>query len=131
MSTRKASIKDQEAIEQRVMAVMDDLIEQFKLDWWRVRVRFDPRIDGDERVVCDTTADWEYRQVGFVWSLFQLPSLTDEELHAIAVHEIVHMLMSPIWNELSEPQQTRLHKNNELATENIARVISHVLKAAD
>lgn len=126
MSAKK-SIRDQEALEQRCIDVVDRLIKELDLGWLKVRVSFDPRNEDTERILCEAKSDWEYRQVVFIWNLHQVASATDEELEETGVHELVHALNNPLWSSLTTAQQERFSKLNELATENVARVISHLL----
>lgn len=123
----KPSIRNQAEIEQRVCDLVTRLAAEFDLSWVTLHNRFDPTI-GDDRVLCTTTCDWEYRQASFTWSLIQLASTEDEELELIAIHEIVHVLNAPVWESLTPKEQNRLGKLNELSTENITRVIAALMK---
>lgn len=103
--------------------------------WLYINVGFDSKhADGEDgRIACTTVADWEYRQVGFVWNLPIVATLTDEDLRDTALHELVHALIAPLWDCVPENKQSDkfIGKLNELATENITRVIKHVLEVAD
>jgi hypothetical protein len=123
----KSSIRDQPLIEARVQDMVDRLAEALDLGWLKITLKFDPRNLDTDRVLCEALSDWEYRQVSFLFNLHQLASTPDEELQDTIVHELVHALNSPIWSSLTNKQQDRHAKLNELATENCARVINHLL----
>lgn len=125
----KSGIRNQEKIEQRVNDLVERLVTDFDLSWIIFKNSFDPAIDGD-RVVCQTFCDWEYRQATFKWNTHQLSSMTDEDVEVTAVHEIVHVLNVCLWESLPDKYQNSHNKLNELATENVARLISHLYKGA-
>ncbi len=122
-------LRNQDDTEARVTALVARLVRDFDLGWMTFRNSFDPRIDGD-RVVCDTACDFEYRQATFVWNSHQVATMLDDELEQTAIHEVVHCLNAALWESLSENQKNKLSKLNELATENVARVIIHLYKGA-
>ena len=99
--------------------------------WLNITVRFNEGLDDDERVVCRCVADWEYRQASFIWNLQAIAALNDRDLNETAQHELVHALIAPLWCELSDKQQAKLGKLNELATENVARALRHLMEEAD
>lgn len=121
----KSSIRDQAAIEQRVNDLITRLSADFDLAWITLHNRFDPK--NEDRILCTTLCDWEYRQASFTWSLPQLAIISDEDLEVVAIHEIVHVLNAPVWESLTPKEQDRLGKLNELATENVTRVIAHLI----
>jgi hypothetical protein len=121
----KSHIRDQDEIEQRIRDLMDRLVEQMDIGWLKVTNAFDTGTE--DRVICTTVCDWEYRQASFKWSLVQAATMTDADLQLAAVHELVHCLNASIWLSMSPKQQDRYAKLNELATENVARCISHLL----
>lgn len=100
--------------------------------WLNIVVGWDYN-HSEERVACETNADWEYRQVSFKWNLPLVASLTDDDLNETAVHELIHALIAPLWDCLTDKQQAKKHtgKLNELATENVARVITHLMREND
>ena len=124
-----SSIRDQNLLEERVTTLMDRLVKDLDLGWLRVTNKFDPCNLDTDRVLCETKADWEYRSATLLWNLHQVASTPDEYLEATAIHELVHALNSPIWESLTGPQQEKLQPLNELATENVARVIHHLLES--
>lgn len=103
--------------------------------WLYITVAFDPKhADGEDgRVACTTTCDWEYRQVSFLWNLPIVATLTEQDLHDTALHELVHALIAPLWDCVREEDQENKHigKLNELATENVTRVIRHIMEVAN
>lgn len=120
-------IKDQEQIEQRILNLMDFLSLRFDIGYLKLNNSFSSKAQDADRIVCETLCDWEYRQATFVWNLHQVASMPDKALRDFAVHEIIHVLIAPLFNELPVTQQNKLAKNHELATENVARVISFVM----
>ena len=121
-------IRDQSIIEDRVTALITRLSADFDLGWVTIHNRFDPKTD--DRVICATLCDWEYRQASFTWSLPQLAIISDEDLELCAIHEIVHVLNASVWESLTPKEQDRLGKLNEYSTENISRVIAHLYKGS-
>jgi hypothetical protein len=120
------TIRDQGKVEQRIIRAVAAMCDEFDLGWLKVKNKFDARSDAD-RVICETVADWEYRQTTFVWSLHMVAALPDEELDATIMHELVHVLIAPLWSSLTVPVQEKLHHHNELSVENVCRVIEYIL----
>ena len=121
------AIRDQAKIELRINALTVRLAADFDLGWMTFKNSFDPSIDGD-RIVCQTFCDWEYRQATFKWNAHQLASMSDAEVEETAIHEIVHCLNACLWESLPDKYQNSHNKLNELATENISRLITHLYK---
>ena len=126
----KSGIRDSMLIEARTTDIVERLCAAFDLGWMKVNVSFDPKNDDTDRILCETLCDWEYRQVTFRWNLHQLASTNDEDLELTAIHEIVHVLYDPVYSALTDSQRAKFHKLNEMSTENIARVISALLRRA-
>ncbi len=120
-------IRNQAEIESRINAIVTRLVADFDLAWMTFKNTFDPAIDGD-RIVCQTFCDWEYRQASFKWNAHQVASMHDDEIEATAIHELVHCLNACLWESLPERYQNSHNKLNELATENVARLITHLYK---
>lgn len=120
-------IRDQELHEARCTLIVERIAYELDLQWLRITNRFDMCTDEPDRTVCETIADWEYRQVTFAWNIVQVAAAEDAELEQVATHELCHALIAPLWESLTPPQQGKLTKLNELATENVARVITHLL----
>lgn len=102
--------------------------------WLEIAVAFDPKhVEDDGRIACTTHCDWEYRQVSFIWNLPIVATLTEDALRKIAIHELVHALIAPLWDCIDEKAQedTLISKLNELATENVTRVLNHLMEVND
>jgi hypothetical protein len=124
--SKKSHIRDQDNIEQRIHDLTDRLLHDMDLGWLRLTNSFDQSAEG--RTICETICDFEYRQATLRWSLVQAATLTDAELELTAIHELSHCLTACVWESLSSKQKDKLFKLNELATENVARCISHLLQ---
>jgi hypothetical protein len=124
------SIRDREANQKRCEQLVAKLVKRLDLGWLRVNHAYTTAREEDaaSRICCRAVADWEYRQVSFIWTLAIASSVPDSELLEIAVHEIVHALNAPLYKSLTDAQQQRLHEVNELSTENMSRVILHLLE---
>jgi hypothetical protein len=125
-----AAFKGQDLLEATISDLTDQLVDKLELGWLKITNRFETRRDGpDARQIAEAVTDWEYRQVSIVWSVPVALSHTDEELRATLIHELVHALNAPVWNELSASQQDKLSKLNELSTENMTRALLAALSA--
>lgn len=125
---KQSGIRDQDELERRVCDMVETVAAAMDLGWLKITNGF--HTDAEDRIICQTVADWEYRQSSLKWSLVQLATLTDEDLLLTIIHELVHCLNAPVWESLSSKEQGRLEKLNELATENCARAIAHLYKGA-
>ncbi|MDE3023764.1 MAG: hypothetical protein KGI54_18265, partial [Pseudomonadota bacterium] len=106
---------------------VDELLQRFEMQWTTIINRFNTSLEAD-RVVCATMADWEYRQASLNWNLPLVATFTDDELKAVAVHELVHVLTAPIWESIPTGRtRDNLFRLNELATENVSRVLLALL----
>ena len=121
------TIRNQAELEKRINTLIERLATDFDLGWMTFKNSFDPAIDGD-RIVCQTFCDWEYRQSTFKWNAHQLSSMHDDEIELTAIHEMVHCLNAVLWESLPDKYQNSLSKHNELATENMARLSTHLYK---
>lgn len=121
-----AKLRGQDQIEASIEAISDNLVERLELGWLRIVHRYETRADG-ERVVAEAVADWEYRQVSIVWSVGVALTLSNDELRRVLLHELIHAMIAPLWVELPDALQGKLAKHNELATENVARMVLSAL----
>lgn len=112
----------------RATAIVEEIVNRFDLGWMQWVVAFDPKAQDDNRVLCQTICDWYYRQTTLLFNLPTLASTTDAQLRGVVIHEIVHALIAPLFTSLTEAVQERLHDVNELSTENVSRVLEHLLK---
>lgn len=115
-------IRDEAKLKARLTRITKETAKRLDLDWQMINVNFDAS-NGEERILCSTESDWEYRQATLTWNLVQAAVTTDDLLRATAVHELVHVLTAPLWNSIPTKLQGPLEKLNELATENVARAI--------
>lgn len=117
-------IRNQELEQARIEACMDDLLETLEMAWVTVNYKFSTKI-GDDRVAAETTTDWEYRQATIEFSLPITTLATDLELRRICVHELVHVLVSPM--EMQIKDKDLANKLCELAVENVTRALMEIL----
>lgn len=83
--------------------------------------------DEEASLVAETESDWEYRQGTTTWYLPRVAGLTDETLENTVIHELVHILVSPIESEIAE----RYDKQAEFAVESVARAIKDLHHATN
>lgn len=121
-----SKIRDQELHESRCTHVVEELTQMLDVGWMTFHNKFESSAEG--RVICEATTDWEYRQCCLTWNLHHVATMLGDELMSAAVHEIVHALNAPVWESLPTKEQVKVEKLNELATENMARAIIHLLK---
>lgn len=76
----------------------------------------------DSRAVADITASWEYRNHYVNTYLPQSIGLDDTELEECLVHELCHVLLSPLWDNEEEHTKAEIQKN-EYATTSLAFAI--------
>ena len=117
------TIRNEAKIERRIQDKTDEMIERLDLGWLDVTNRFLTHRDGQEGVLCEAKTNWEYRRVSFHWNTSSAATALDDEIENAVIHELVHALNASLYDELSPKMQARLAKNNELATENVARAI--------
>lgn len=109
-------------LEGRVKFIVENLVEAFDMGWIEVYCRFDDTNDPD-RTLCKTTGEWKYRRAALEWSLPQVALNSDEEICGTAIHELVHVLIEPLFGSLKESEQERLADLNEFSTESVSRVL--------
>ena len=120
-------MRNESVVKDRIDRRVRALVARLDLDYFTIALAFDTRNEGD-RVACETSCDWEYRQASLRWNLPTVALLDDDQLDAIIVHELVHVLNASVWEELPVTLRNRLAKHNELATEHVARAILAVLR---
>ena len=131
----------QEATRIRIELIVGRLQHRLNMDgWWTITHRYLEGHDGDETVDDDgeksiygttaiTTASWEYRTATIRWFMPVAALQSDEELELTAIHELVHVLLWPIYEVLPGEQKYKgIDKLNEYTTECIARVIHSALR---
>jgi hypothetical protein len=119
-------IRGQAAEEARILTMADEVQEELDLGWATIIHRFSSHhADGDERVACHTTVDWEYRQAGMLWYVRETMAESDLNLRRIIVHEMVHVMLAPM-ESLVDSSHLK-DKVCELAVENVTRAIMEIL----
>ena len=119
-------MRGETAEKKRINDLFDTYNRLFGLDWLTIKMKFRTAND-DTRVAAETTADWEYRQASIVWNLSVTTTMTDEDLSATMIHEIVHVLNAPLYKSLTDKVQDSHHTLYEFSTENVARVITNLV----
>jgi hypothetical protein len=125
---QRGGIRGQETLEKRVVKIVERLVTDFGMDHITVTLKFDNKNDDDARCICEAINEWQYRQVILTWHLNLAVIMTDDELRDVAIHELVHTMISPLWDSLPTGQQNKYTLVNVFATENVARVISHLVE---
>ena len=125
----------QEAVRTRILKTTSALEREFGLDGWlQIKHQFDTGFDGDEGLdkdgiasVYKTTAitltHWEYRIATITWYIPVAATQTDADLEAVAIHEYIHCLLSPIATLL--PSGRGIDKLEEYVTESLMRMVGH------
>lgn len=120
-------IRGQRELEARICAMTAELVERLGMGWITVTCRFNEQETGDLTQLCETTGRWNYREGFLDWDVHRAASQPDEDLRAAIVHELAHLLIGPLFDELSDKQKLAMEKYNEYATENFARAILAVM----
>ncbi len=109
----------------RIQTRCDALAAELDLSWWQITHRFNTKPpEEDHRQAARTVADWEYRQATITWVMSLTVVETDEDLDALIVHELVHIMTACVWCEQPDPKPgSQLVKLNEMAVENVTRAI--------
>lgn len=93
------------------------------LDWLEITHNFDEHFREDA-VVAETDVMWQYRRAVVTWNLPSVTRMSDKSLENIALHELVHVLMGPLKEELSDsPYVSNLE---EFTVESITRAIQNM-----
>ena len=121
------AIRGQAKLEKRITALVEHLIDLMELHWLEIQIRFD-QANGPDSPVCGTQCDWQYRRAVMSWNLPEACSLQDDELELVAIHELCHPLIDPVWDAHPEKDSEPVKKVGELSVENVARVVQALLK---
>lgn len=122
-------MRNENAEKKRVEDLVSYVTQRLDLGWCEVHVRFSVKLDGADddashpRVAAVCQPDWEYRQASIVVYPAETAVMTDDEVFKMVVHELCHVLIAPLWSEVSAKDGERLGKHNELACENVARAL--------
>lgn len=93
-----------ESIKKRIQAILARW-RPSGFAWWRIRTVYDRgcHADCDTRArVAQTQMRWEYREATITFYLDRFEKLGDEESEAAVVHELSHLLVSPIEDASSD-----------------------------
>ena len=120
-----SAIRNRRQIERRIRHTVDRLVEAMQLEWLDIYLLFDE--DGDRQVIAKSVCDFQYRRVSITWTLAEVAVLTDAELRATALHELVHALLAPLWSSHPGQGKRSVQMLNELATENVSRAVLAIL----
>lgn len=124
----------QAATQDRIQRITAQLESEFGLDGWLIINHiFDTGMDGDTALDDDgsshiygttaiTTSLWRYRAAKIRWFLTIASTQTDDELALVAIHEYLHILVSPITSPI--PHKSMQADLEEYAVESITRVIA-------
>lgn len=106
----------------RVELVWRKWVEVLGLNHYHIEVTYSRERSKDfEACLASSQSDWHYRQMFVFFYLPQVQSLADERLDNLVLHEIAHMLVSPIAKGTDS-------EKHELATENVALAIEAAYK---
>jgi hypothetical protein len=124
----------QAATQARIERITSALEQELGLDGWLIITHvFDTGYDGDTALDDDgsshiyattaiTTSLWRYRCAKVRWFLATAASQTDDELTLVAIHEYLHILISPVTSPV--PHKSVAADLEEYAVESITRVIA-------
>lgn len=115
-------MRDQALNEARVRALAERVQADLGLGWCSIEHRFTTVFSAD-RILAEAEVDWEYRQASIAWNLQAVAVIDDAELLATMVHELVHVMIAPLWESLPDKIQAQTSKLMELSTENVSRSI--------
>jgi len=117
-------VKDEALQTARVIEAVENILEELNVTYVDVKIKTNTKM-GDERVTCETTTDWEYRQASMDWCLPIVAVLSDLDLRRTAVHEVVHVMVAEM--EMQVKDKDLPNKLCERAVENVTRAILEIL----
>ena len=117
-------MKDEALQTARVIEAVENILEELNVTYVDVKIKTNTKM-GDERVTCETTTDWEYRQASMDWCLPIVAVLSDLDLRRTAVHEVVHVMVAEM--EMQVKDKDLPNKLCERAVENVTRAILEIL----
>ena len=93
------------------------------LGWWQVDISFSRHLDEDlPDALAVTRCLWAYRKAAVDFYLPNVQSVDDEKLESNIVHEFVHILMWPLWDQVEEKDE-RARQINEYTTESVKNAL--------
>lgn len=78
--------------------------------------------DEESENIAEVVTSWEYRQAAIIWFGKNVIELNQQELDLATVHELSHIIVSPMSDHLPDEH----HKLEEFVVESIARAIMGV-----
>ena len=115
-----------EALErERIEDLVTILCGELDLTWLTVRNRYEVR--EAEETAAEAIGDSKYRELTIRWNMALTSMMDEEALLATAVHELVHGMIGPLWDQIPDREQRTWSWHNELATENVARCLLALL----
>jgi hypothetical protein len=99
---------------------------------WTVRHLFiEGKVDTESAdVVAETDAAWQYHQATIRWSLPAVAGLDQKYLDATVVHELVHVLLSPMESQLRTDEGDHAGIVNGLCEFTVEAVSLAILRVA-
>ncbi|NDB60902.1 hypothetical protein EB001_21025 [bacterium] len=73
----------------------------------------------DESIIAETTSNWQYLEANINWYMDKVITLRKNALERTVVHELSHVLISPMENQIKKGKE----EYAELAVESIARAL--------
>lgn len=104
---------------ERVCRIFEEWTERLEMSWLTLTLVRSDAVHEEESTYADTNAQWQYRQAQIRVFLPMLVALTDGQIEAIIVHELVHVLVNPMASLLKDKDS----KLAELAVENVAQAL--------
>lgn len=80
--------------------------------------------DEDPDTLAETFANWKYHNAKVKWYLPVACAMTDDYLEGTVVHELVHVLLSPVEQRIP----SKYEEQSEFAVESIAKAILRTRK---
>lgn len=104
----------------RFCATVDKWVAILDMQWVEITLaRNDSFHAEEEEVAAATSTKWSYRQADIRAYLPVIVGYTDAQMDILVVHELVHVLVNPMEDELP----SKYEKQCELAVESVARAI--------
>ncbi len=85
--------------------------------WWKITIEWSRAEDGDSNATINE--DWEYRQAVITFYLVRAALLSDDDLEAVVVHELSHLLVGSIADYSTDDKR----KQTEFAVSCVERAL--------
>lgn len=99
----------------RVQKYLDKWFKTMGLGWFRVDMEWSREHDGE--TAARTYSSWQYKTATITWFLPHLANQDDDKVEATVVHELVHVLLSGIAQNMVDDDETLSNQINEYTTE--------------